>query len=72
VAGGPLSTFSSNALRLIYLRSEGVPRLINRICDLALVHAFSLGERRVGHEIIAEATRAAAAESLPRPTLRSV
>ncbi len=72
VAGGPLSTFSSNALRLVYLRSEGVPRLINRICDISLVHAFSVGERRVGHEIIAEATRVTAVEPPPRANLRSV
>jgi type II secretory pathway predicted ATPase ExeA len=72
IAGGPLSTFSSNAVRLIYLRSEGVPRLINRLCDLALVHAFSLGERRVGHPIVIEATRAASDATPPRPTLRSV
>lgn len=72
IAGGPLSTFSGNALRLIHLRSEGIPRLVNRICDIALVHAFSRGERRVGHEIVAEATQAAAVEPPARANLRSV
>jgi type II secretory pathway predicted ATPase ExeA len=72
IAGGPLSTFSSNAVRLIYLRSEGVPRLINRICDLSLVHAFSLGERRVGHEIVAEAARGITPGRSPRESVRSV
>lgn len=71
VAGGALSTFSSNALRLIYLRSEGVPRLINRICDLSLVHAYSLGERRVSHLMVTEATRAVEAERTTRPRLHS-
>lgn len=72
VAGGPLSTFSSNALRLVYLRSEGVPRLINRICDMALVHAYGLQERRVGHDIVAEAARTSVPEPPTRASLRSV
>jgi type II secretory pathway predicted ATPase ExeA len=72
VAGGALSTFSSNAVRLIYLRSEGIPRLINRICDLSLVHAFSLGERRVGHQIVADASRSVEPDRPLRPNLRTV
>jgi general secretion pathway protein A len=71
VAGGPLSTFSSNAVRLIYLRSGGVPRLINRLCDLSLVHAYSQGVQRVGHSIVGEVTGTVAAELQPE-SVRSV
>ena len=42
VAGGPASvTFQSRALDMVYRRSSGIPRLINLVCDRALLAAYS-------------------------------
>lgn len=53
VAGaGERLAFDSSAVRLIHRRSGGVPRLVNRLADAALMAAF-LGERAVvtGREV---------------------
>jgi type II secretory pathway predicted ATPase ExeA len=57
VAGGRVTTFSNSAIWLIYLASRGVPRVINRICDSALVLAFNRREQRVGHAIVEEVVK---------------
>jgi len=41
VAGGPSDLFLPEALQLIQQCTEGVPRLINLVCDTALVYGFS-------------------------------
>ena len=41
LAGGDLSIFSQQALRLLIAASDGVPRVVNALCDLALVYGFS-------------------------------
>jgi type II secretory pathway predicted ATPase ExeA len=41
VAGGNPATFTPNAIRLIAAASDGIPRLVNTLCDLALVYGFS-------------------------------
>ena len=40
-AGGEPSIFSDQALRLLVAASRGVPRVVNALCDLALVYGFS-------------------------------
>jgi type II secretory pathway predicted ATPase ExeA len=57
VARGRLGIFSDDAIRLIYLHSGGVPRVINRICDNALLQAFNLRERHVGHDIVRDVVK---------------
>jgi len=52
VAGGDPDLFTPAALRLIHAASDGVPRLVNTICDLALVYGFSAGERVVDGPVI--------------------
>ncbi|HUG73576.1 MAG TPA: AAA family ATPase, partial [Steroidobacteraceae bacterium] len=44
VAGGDPELFSAGALKLVHLSSGGVPRLINQLCDTALVYGFA-GQR---------------------------
>lgn len=39
-AGGNLNIFSHKAIELIYKISNGIPRIINLICDTALVYGF--------------------------------
>jgi general secretion pathway protein A len=46
-AGQRRMIFTSPALRVIYRRSGGVPRLVNSICDRALLGAFARSKRRV-------------------------
>jgi type II secretory pathway predicted ATPase ExeA len=41
VAGGKPEIFSPAAVRLIGAASNGIPRLVNTLCDLALVYGFS-------------------------------
>jgi type II secretory pathway predicted ATPase ExeA len=43
--GDPLAIFTESALEATYRATDGVPRLINQVCDHALVLAFSRGQR---------------------------
>lgn len=51
VAGTGQSLFQDDAVKLFYLLSGGVPRLINTLCDYALVHAYALDKPQVDREI---------------------
>ena len=51
-AGGSPEIFTEEALEEIYTHSKGIPRLINLICDTALVYGFADGLRRIGPEVI--------------------
>jgi general secretion pathway protein A len=53
VAGAKnLDIFIQEALEAIYIFSRGIPRLINILCDTALVYAFADGLEQVNREII--------------------
>ncbi len=58
VAGALGEVFDAGAKREVFRHSQGVPRLINVICDRALLGAYSGGNRRVNRRMI----RRAAAE----------
>jgi general secretion pathway protein A len=49
--------FTAPALDRIAALSEGVPRVINTLCDAALLTAFAAGHRRVTEAIVEEAWR---------------
>jgi type II secretory pathway predicted ATPase ExeA len=53
-AGGTGGEFSIMAIQAIYKETGGVPRLINKICDLALVYAASAERVGVGIDLIRE------------------
>ena len=61
VAGAPRSPFRKSALRALYQRSGGVPRLINIIADRALTAAYA----RESAYVTAGMVNAAAAEVQP-------
>ena len=63
-AGGEPFPFGAAAMDAIASWSNGVPRLINVICDNALLIAFSNSERNVDAEMVFEACEELA---LPRP-----
>ena len=48
------SVFTPEALKLICEFSHGIPRLINIICDNALVTGYGKGERIIDHAIVKE------------------
>jgi len=56
VAGQREMIFTGPALRVIHRRSRGVPRLINNICDRALLGAFGRSKRLVTATMAAHAS----------------
>ena len=52
VAGALGEVFDPGAKREVYRLTQGVPRLINVICDRALLGAYSQGSRRVNRRMI--------------------
>ena len=47
VAGGDPEIFTHEAVRLVAAASDGIPRLVNTLCDLALVYAYSEEQAKV-------------------------
>jgi type II secretory pathway predicted ATPase ExeA len=57
MAGGDsVRLFTREAVVLIHERSRGIPRLINVICDNAMLTGFGLGRRVVDRAIVLEVT----------------
>ncbi|MCP5421229.1 MAG: AAA family ATPase, partial [Gammaproteobacteria bacterium] len=72
VAGGPGELFTSGALRAAFRLSNGVPRLINVICDRALTGAYGRGLQRVDATLVRRAAREALGHSKPRFAIGSL
>jgi hypothetical protein len=68
VAGGSGGEFHRKAIALIHERSGGIPRLINQMCDLALVYAFAEQRHQVTpalvEKVLNDRTMGAAGDSL--------
>jgi general secretion pathway protein A len=47
VAGADHEIFSLSATDAIYEATRGVPRLVNQLCDLAMVYAYTKGQKRI-------------------------
>lgn len=56
-AGGRGDEISPEALDQIHTEAEGIPRMINKLCDLALVYAYSSDKPRVDVDMIRELGR---------------
>jgi len=56
-AGGDPDLFEDEACRVVHYFSGGVPRLINLLCDVSLVYAFSDEAPRVSGSLVLEAVR---------------
>jgi general secretion pathway protein A len=63
---GNADLFSAAAEALIHEASRGIPRLINRMCNAAMLAAYGAGESHISTEIVAEVTHTT------RPRERSV
>lgn len=57
VAGGRGELFSAAALRLLARFSQGIPRLINVLCDRALLGAYATGVALVDDRLVRQAAR---------------
>lgn len=47
VAGGDTALFQADAIAFVHARTRGIPRLINQLCDLALVYGFAEQRRTI-------------------------
>jgi len=57
VAGGDNNLFKQTAYATVYYHSGGTPRVINTICDMALVYGFADEAPRISKEIVLDAIR---------------
>jgi general secretion pathway protein A len=57
VAGQSGNLFDERAIGLVHRASAGVPRLINILCDRALLGAYATGAERVDRRVVRRATR---------------
>lgn len=63
--GGSLNLFPAEAINSLHHATDGIPRLINQVCDHALVLAFAGGQRKLDARAIEEAW--ADLQQLPSP-----
>ena len=57
VAGGDENLFAQTAYATVYYHSGGIPRIINTICDMALVYGYADESPRIRKEIVLDAIR---------------
>jgi len=55
-SGGSQQLFDDAACRLVYQYSDGIPRLINRICDLSLVYGFTESKKIIDADLVEAVT----------------
>jgi len=53
-AGGDPDLFTAAAVELIWQHADGLPRVINTLCDLSLVYGFSSGRQAIGEDVVGE------------------
>jgi type II secretory pathway predicted ATPase ExeA len=51
-AGGSGEEFTPEACAIVHSMTAGVPRLVNQLCDFAMLYAWSAEEKIVGAEIV--------------------
>ncbi len=57
VAGGDPSLIAVDAIEAIWQHARGIPRVINTLCDLALVYGYSAGKNTIDLEVVDEVIR---------------
>jgi len=68
-AGGEAGLFSAEACQVIYGLSGGIPRLVNRLCDLSLVYGCTAKSKMITAELVqrvGEDQRMGALQDIPR------
>lgn len=54
-AGGDIWCFEETVFSMLHEASHGLPRIVNNICDVALVLGYSVGARRINQDIMRQA-----------------
>ena len=57
VAGGDPEIFGEKACSLLWFHSRGVPRMINTLCDMALVYGYASEQKTIDADLIKEVVR---------------
>ncbi len=57
IAGAKAAIFTEKALKQVYLRSGGIPRLINILCDNALLTGYALDQKVVNDRSVKEVSK---------------
>lgn len=57
VAGGNPALFRPEAIDLIHARTRGTPRLVNLMCDFALVYGFAEKRTEIDGELVSQVVR---------------
>jgi general secretion pathway protein A len=70
IAGATAEAFTPSALREIHRLANGVPRVINVICDRALLGAFTQEDHRVGAVLVRQAASEVYGRPIPAPWLK--
>jgi len=69
VAGAQMPLFSRTALRTVYRLSNGIPRLVNTLCDRALLGAYAAGKSQVTGTLVRKSAQEVKAAPSPRQRL---
>ena len=70
VAGATAEAFTPGALKEVHRLSGGIPRVINVVCDRALLGAFTREDHRVGPGYVRQAASEVYGRPVPAPWLR--
>lgn len=65
LAGGNPNIFHAGAIRFIFHQTAGIPRKINKLCDMALVYAFAEQKRIVDVKLVFDVVREQVQSGLP-------
>ena len=57
IAGAKEPIFTEKAIKQIYSKSGGIPRLINILCDNALLNGYALDQKMVGEKSVKEVAK---------------
>jgi general secretion pathway protein A len=57
IAGAKKPIFSEKAIKEIYIKSGGIPRLINILCDNALLNGYALDQKLVDEKSVREVAK---------------
>ncbi|HDN25885.1 MAG TPA: AAA family ATPase [Thioploca sp.] len=71
ISGARSPLFTDTATRLVYRHSGGIPRLINIICDRALLGGYVKNENRIDTPIVRRAVQEVSGDSISKRTQRA-
>lgn len=57
VVGGDADLFLPEAIDCVYESTNGIPRLLNQLCDFALVYAFPEGRKSIDADLVSQVVR---------------